>query len=217
MLKFIDDSILFFTLSLDPKGAINVLNTYFPSIKEEIEYELNLSETGLDILKGDFVFSMLDENSYIMTFSINNPNRFLNLLKNDGNYYSIQRLGNNSYFIEYSGVNIYLDEDIFSIFDSSLDYYDVSRIINNLNDNLSERNLKFFMNNSMTFYINAENLYRVLKNEYNEYHDIIKELKYISGSANIKNNKIESSFRIDFKYGTEELLIKVFNSLMDSL
>ncbi|CRF33871.1 hypothetical protein BRSU_1726 [Brachyspira suanatina] len=217
MLKFIDDSILFFTLSLDSNEALNILNRYFPNMKEEIEHELSFFETDFNMLGGDLVFSMLDKDNYIMALSLNNYNQFLNLIKNNNEYSSITSLGNNSYFIEAYDFNMYVDQDIVCVFSDTMSYYDISRIINNQNNNFSRKNLGFFMNNNMTFYFNVQNIYRLMQDEYYEYDDIIKELKYISGSLNIKDNKIESNFRIDFKYSTEELLLKTLNSFAESL
>lgn len=222
MIKYIDDSLFFSTLSLDGEGIIDVLNTYFPIIKKVMEDELSNDNIDLfNVFGGDVVFSLLGDEDYLLAFSLENQNKFIRLLRDSSSSsFYIRQIGNDSYLIEDYDYKIYIKDSVACLFNSEVDYEHIENVIYNQNRKIAGNNLKFLMNNDMTFYINVANIRNLLiDSEYGLGHDdetriLIRELKYISGSANIENNKITSNFRIDFRNGTEEFLRSML-SLLD--
>lgn len=222
MIRYIDDSLSFFTISLDIDGIKKFVKTYFPELEREFlnEFDNEYEADFYEIFDGDVAVSFLENNNYVIAASLKDQDKFLDMFKYTS-YSDLRKIGYNSYLIEMDEYYICVHDNTFSMFTKSLSLDYIENVINYRNNNFQGDNLKFLLNNDFTFYLDIAYAYRLVTNEYNQYNEydqydfIIKELKYASGSLNIRGNKIDSTFRINFKNGTKDSLLNILNSVIN--
>ncbi|WPC22756.1 hypothetical protein N4239_07345 [Brachyspira hyodysenteriae] len=223
LMRYIDDSLSFFTLALDTDGFRKFIKTYFPEFEEDFIYNYNYgNEYKIDfyeIFDGNVVVSLLENDNYVIAASLKDQDKLWDIFKSTP-YSYLRKIGNDSYLIEIDEAYICVHNNVFSMFSKSLSLDYIENVING-NNYLEGNNLKVFLNNDFTFYVDIDYAYRLVTNRYDQYNEyeefdfLIKELKYSSGSLKISSNKIDSTFRINFKNGTKDSLINILNSFMD--
>ncbi|CRF31437.1 hypothetical secreted protein [Brachyspira suanatina] len=223
LMRYIDGSLSFFTMALDIDGLKKTIKTYFPESEFESDFMYDYGNgykiDFYEIFDGNVVVSFLENDNYVIAASLKDQDKLWDIFKSTP-YSSLRKIGYDSYIIEIDEAYICVHDNVCSMFTKSLSLDYIENVING-NNSLEGNNLKVFLNNDFTFYLDIDNAYRLVTNRYDQYNEyeefdfIIKELKYSSGSLKISSNKIDSSVRINFKNGTKDGLINILNSFMD--
>lgn len=209
----------FFSFSFSPRKFNEIIknNFAYTEIDRELRSEIANGITGydfIDMFGGDCSGIVINDNgqpNIIVSASINNQNRFMNLIIENGNAITVRRIGNNEYWGESGDLNFYVSDSTAYFCNSDLTLNRLRNILNNRSN--SDNYSRFAFNNDASFFFNIDKSYNLYR-ENNELDILMRELHYISGSVNIENNNsVKTVMRLNFKNANQNSLATLIDIL----